>query len=275
MFDLSGKVAIVTGSSKGIGEGIAHGMAAQGAKVVVSSRDIAACKPVAEAINKKHGKSAAVAISLAADIEKKNTLQALVDKTVESWGRIDALVLNAAILPLMGDQMNTSDEMWERLLLGNIRSGFQLTKMVMPHMIKQGGGSVIFIGSGAGLSPQPLVMGYSVSKAGQDMLVKNLSAHLAKHNIRVNSVAPGLTRSFSSRPVWENPEILKSALAHTAIKRIGEPEDVAAAVVYLASDSSTYVTGSCIDVGGGHTFGLPGEGEMSFSDAFPEGHTYN
>lgn len=275
LFDLTGKVALVTGATKGIGRGIVERMAEHGAKIVVSSRDQAACEQTAAELNDTYGKDGDIAIGIAADIEDLDALQSLVDRSLEKFGRIDTLVCNAAILPMMGPSVDTPIDHFERILNGNIHLTFRLCQMVIPQMKERHDGSIILIGSGAGLSASPNTMAYGLSKAGQAHLALSLASEVAPFNIRVNCVAPGLTRSFSSGPIWKNEDILKAATTGNPLQRIGEPDDIAGGVIFLASAAGCFVTGETIPIDGGGTRLPPHSEKDALGGAFEEGHQFN
>ena len=254
LFDLSGKVAIVTGSSRGIGLAIAAALAEQGAKVVISSRKQDACDEVAHAINAEHG--AGTAIAIAASISDKAALQNLVDETRAQFGHIDVLVCNAASNPYYGPMAGISDEQFRKILDNNIVANHWLINMVAPEMIERREGSIIIVSSIGGLKASPVIGAYNISKAADFQLARNLAAEFGPHQVRVNCIAPGLIRTDFARALWENPQTLKLVTDLTPMKRIGEPEEIAGAAVFLASPASTYMTGQAIVVDGGSTIGV-------------------
>ena len=253
LFDLSGKVAIVTGSSRGIGRAIAEGLAGQGARVVISSRKQDACDAVAAAINAQHGEGQAVAI--AASISDKEALQRLVDETRAQFGRIDILVCNAASNPYYGPMAGISDEQFRKILDNNVLANHWLVQMVAPEMLERGSGSIIIVSSVGGLTSSTVIGAYNISKAADLQLVRNLAAEFGPQGVRVNAIAPGLVRTDFARALWENPDILKAVTKVAALKRIGEPRELAGAAVFLASDAASFVTGQTLIVDGGSTFG--------------------
>jgi NAD(P)-dependent dehydrogenase (short-subunit alcohol dehydrogenase family) len=253
LFDLTGKVAIVTGSSRGIGRAIAEAMADQGAKVVISSRKAAACQEVADAINARHP---GAAIVVAASISSKEQLQNLVDETRRQLGRIDILVCNAASNPYYGPMGGITDDQFRKILENNVIANHWLIQMVAPEMIERKGGSIIIVSSIGGLKASAVIGAYNISKAADFQLARNLAAEFGPHQVRVNCIAPGLIRTDFARALWENPETLKAVTAHTPLQRIGEPHEIAGAAVFLASDASTFVTGQAIVVDGGSTTGV-------------------
>lgn len=253
LFDLTGKVAIITGSSRGIGRAIAEGMAEQGAKVVISSRKQDACEEVASAINAQHGEGRAVAI--AASISDKQALQELVNETRRQFGKIDILVCNAASNPYYGPMAGITDEQFRKIMDNNVLANHWLTSMVAPEMLERGEGAIIIVSSVGGLTSSTVIGAYNISKAADLQLVRNLAAEFGPKGVRVNAIAPGLVRTDFARALWENPEILKRVTSVAALKRIGEPRELAGAAVFLASDASSFVTGQTLVVDGGSTFG--------------------
>jgi NAD(P)-dependent dehydrogenase (short-subunit alcohol dehydrogenase family) len=253
LFDLSGKIAIVTGSSRGIGRAIAEGLAHHGAKVVISSRKQDACDEVAKAINDSHGDERAIAI--AASISDKDALQALVEETKQRLGKIDILVCNAASNPYYGPMAGISDDQFRKILDNNVIANHWLVQMVAPEMLERGEGSIIIVSSVGGLTSSTVIGAYNISKAADLQLVRNLAAEFGPKGVRVNAIAPGLVRTDFARALWENPEILKRVTSVAALKRIGEPGELAGAAIFLASEAASFVTGQTIIVDGGSTFG--------------------
>ncbi|HEY0112730.1 MAG TPA: SDR family oxidoreductase [Allosphingosinicella sp.] len=254
LFDLTGKVAIITGSSRGIGRAIAEAMADHGAKVVVSSRKADACEEAAAAINEKHG--AGTAIVVPANISSKDALQNLVDETRRQLGKIDILVCNAASNPYYGPMGGITDDQFRKILDNNIIANHWLIQMVAPEMIERREGSIIIVSSIGGLKASPVIGAYNISKAADFQLARNLAQEFGPHQVRVNCIAPGLIRTDFARALWENPETLRAVTMHTPLQRIGEPHEIAGAAVFLASPASTFVTGQAIVVDGGSTTGV-------------------
>ena len=254
LFDLTGKVAIVTGSSRGIGRAIAEALADQGARVTISSRKAEACQEAADAINGRHGEERAIVVP--ANISSKEELQRLVDETRAKWGRIDILVCNAASNPYYGPMAGISDDQFRKILDNNILSNHWLIAMVAPEMIERKEGSIIIVSSIGGLKASPVIGAYNISKAADFQLARNLAAEFGPHQVRVNCIAPGLIRTDFARALWENPKTLETVTSLTPMKRIGEPEEIAGAAVFLASPASTYMTGQAIIVDGGSTIGV-------------------
>ena len=251
LFDLKGKSAIITGSSRGIGRAIAEAMADQGARVVISSRKPGPCQEVADAINKKHGDGTAIAIP--ANISSKEDLQAMVDETNKSFGKIDIVVCNAASNPYYGPMSGISDYAFTKILQNNIISNHWLIQMCAPQMRERKDGAVIIVSSIGGLRASPVIGAYNISKAADFQLARNLAAEFGADNIRVNCIAPGLIKTDFAKALWDNPETLKRALTGTPLKRIGDPEEIAGAAVYLASRAGAYMTGQMLVVDGGAT----------------------
>ena len=253
LFDLSGKVAIVTGSSRGIGRAIAEGLAEQGADVVISSRNQDSCEEVAQAINDRVGRYAAVAI--AASISSKQALQELVDGARAKFGKIDILVCNAASNPYYGPMTGISDEQFRKIFDNNVLANHWLIGMVAPGMVERKAGSIIVISSVGGLTSSKVIGAYNISKAADLQLVRNLAAEFGPSGVRINAIAPGLVRTDFARALWENPETLKAVTSVAALQRIGEPRELAGAAVFLASDAASFVTGQTLVVDGGSMIG--------------------
>lgn len=253
LFDLSGKVAVITGSSRGIGRAIAEAMADQGAKVVISSRKAEACEEAARGINDKHGAGRAIVIP--ANISSKEALQNLVDETRRQLGRIDILVCNAASNPYYGPMSGITDDQFRKILENNVIANHWLIQMVAPEMIERRDGSIIIVSSIGGLKASAVIGAYNISKAADFQLARNLAAEFGPHQVRVNCIAPGLIRTDFARALWENPDTLKAVTRHTPLQRIGEPYEIAGAAVFLAAPASTFMTGQAIVVDGGSTTG--------------------
>ncbi|HEU4498564.1 MAG TPA: SDR family oxidoreductase [Sphingomicrobium sp.] len=254
LFDLAGKVAIVTGSSRGIGLAIAAAMAEHGARVVISSRKQDACDEVAHAINAQHGDERAIAV--AANISDKEGLQTLVDETRKAFGRIDVLVCNAASNPYYGPMAGISDDQFRKILDNNVIANHWLISMVAPEMLERGQGSIIIVSSIGGLTSSTMIGAYNISKAADFQLARNLAAEFGPKGVRVNCIAPGLVKTDFARALWENPDTLKAVTRSTPLRRIGEPHEIAGAAVYLASPASTFMTGQTMIVDGGSTIGV-------------------
>lgn len=253
LFDLTGKVAIITGSSRGIGRAIAEAYAAAGAKVVISSRNQAACDEVAAAINAECGEKRAVAI--AANISDKSSLEAMVAQARGQLGKIDILVCNAASNPYYGPMSGISDEQFRKIFENNVLANNWLVTLASPDMIEREDGAIIIVSSIGGLVGSEVIGAYNVSKAADMQLVRNLALELGSKNIRVNAIAPGVIRTAFARALWEDPEAESALRRATPLGRIGEPEDIAGAAVFLAAQASRHVSGQTIIVDGGMTSG--------------------
>ena len=251
LFDLTGKVAVVTGSSRGIGRAIVERMAEHGAKVVVSSRKVEPCQEVAGAINAKFGSGRAVAI--AANISAKEQLADLVEETTRVFGQIDVLVCNAASNPHYGPLHTITDDQLNKTLSNNIVSNHWLISMVAPQMIARSDGSIILVSSVGGLRGSPILGAYCMSKAADFQLARNLAVEFGPHNVRINCIAPGLIRTDFARALWENPDNLKRSTSRTPLGRIGEPDEIAGAAILLASPAGKFITGQTIVIDGGST----------------------
>ncbi|HLJ63012.1 MAG TPA: glucose 1-dehydrogenase [Stellaceae bacterium] len=251
IFDLTGKTAIITGSSRGIGRAIAEQMALAGANVVVSSRKGPACEEVVAAITKAGGK----AKSIPCNIGDKAQLQKLVDETRAAFGPIDILVCNAAVNPYYGPLADIPDEAWDRIMNSNIRSNLWLSSMVLPEMAKRKDGAIIIVSSIGGLRGSPGLGAYGISKAADMQLARALAVEWSPHNVRINVIAPGLVKTDFARALWENPEILEQSTKHAPLRRIGEPVEIAGAAVLLASAAGRFMTGQTIVIDGGVTIG--------------------
>jgi NAD(P)-dependent dehydrogenase (short-subunit alcohol dehydrogenase family) len=249
LFDLTGKVAVVTGSSRGIGRAIAERLAQHGAKVVISSRKADACEVVAEAIRAKGGE----ALVHPANINRKEELQSLVDAAVAKWGRLDILVCNAAVNPYFGPSATIPDDAFDKIMSANIKSNHWLCNMAAPKIAAQGGGAMIIISSIGGLKGTDLLGAYAISKAADMQIARNLAVELGPKNIRVNCIAPGLIRTDFAKALWENPEIYAKTVVQYPLRRIGEPDEIAGCAVFLASKAGSFTTGQTIVIDGGGT----------------------
>jgi NAD(P)-dependent dehydrogenase (short-subunit alcohol dehydrogenase family) len=251
LFDLSGQVAIVTGSSRGIGRAIAERLAEHGARVVISSRNAEPCEAVAAAINERHG--AGTAIAIPASISSKEALETLVSETQRRLGPIAILVCNAAANPYYGPMSGIGDAQFRKVLENNIISNHWLVQLVAPGMIAKGDGAIVVVSSIAGIRGTDTIGAYGISKAADMQLVRNLAVELGPSGIRVNCVAPGVIRTSFSKALWADP-VLKSRIeAQTPLRRFGEPDDVAGIVVSLVAPAGRYMTGQTIVIDGGDT----------------------
>jgi NAD(P)-dependent dehydrogenase (short-subunit alcohol dehydrogenase family) len=249
LFDLTGKTAIVTGSTKGIGRAIAESLARSGARVVISSRKADKCQEVASLIRSE----GLEAVSIPCHIGKRDEVERLVSETKKQYGQIDILVCNAAVNPYFGPMAGLTDEAFTKVIDSNVRSNIWLCNLVLPGMAERKDGSVIIVSSIGGLRGSLSLGIYAISKAADFQLARNLAVEWGPHNIRVNCIAPGLVRTDFARALWENPETLAQAEADTPLRRIGEPDDIAGAAVFLASPASRWMTGQIIVIDGGVT----------------------
>lgn len=248
-FRLDDQVAIITGSSRGIGRAIAECMADLGAKVVVSSRKAAACEEVAAAIRAR-GREAAV---IPCNISRKAEVEALVAGTVQRFGRVDILVCNAAVNPVYGPMSALTDEAFDKIMGANVKSNIWLTNLVIPGMAERGGGAVVIISSIGGLRGSDVIGTYCISKAADFALARNLAVEWGPRNVRVNCVAPGLVRTDFARALWEDPEYRGPREAATPLRRIGEPEEIGPVAAFLASPAASFITGQIVVADGGVT----------------------
>ncbi|MBB6092932.1 NAD(P)-dependent dehydrogenase (short-subunit alcohol dehydrogenase family) [Povalibacter uvarum] len=251
LFDLKGKVAVVTGATRGIGLAIAERMAEHGAKVVVSSRKLDVCEEVVKGIKAKGGE----AFAHACNIGRKEDLQGLVNATIQKWGGIDVLVCNAAVNPYFGPSIDMPDDAYDKVMNSNVRSNFWLCNMVLPQMAQRGGGSIIVISSIAGLLGSPALGVYGISKAADMALVRNLAVEWGPKNVRANCIAPGLVRTDFAKALWENPETYAHTVKAYPLRRIGEPDEIAGAALFLAGPSGSFMTGQTIVIDGGGVIG--------------------
>lgn len=250
-FDLSGKVALITGASRGIGQAIAEAYAAAGAKVVLASRKQEALDDVA-AIIREHGGEA---LALAAHTGDDGAVNALVGKASEAFGGIDILVNNAATNPHFGPAITAEDSHWDKILDVNVKGYFRVAKACVPSMQARGGGKIINIASIAGLAPQPGMGVYCVSKAAVLMLTQVLAAELAGDNIQVNAIAPGFIKTKFSAAIWGNPQLNDMVMKTIPQGRMAEPEELAGIALYLASGASSFTTGATMLIDGGQLVG--------------------
>jgi NAD(P)-dependent dehydrogenase (short-subunit alcohol dehydrogenase family) len=255
LFDLTGKNAIVTGATRGIGQAIAEALAAHGANVVISSRRAEACEATAAAIN---ARSRGRAIPIAASIASKPDLERLVDGGRKAFGPIDILICNAATNPYYGSMLAITDEQFEKILRNNILSAHWLAQLVTPEMIQRRDGAIVLISSVGAYRGSSTIGAYNLSKAADLQLARNLAVELGPHNVRVNCIAPGLIRTHFSRALWENEANASKAGEGIPLKRLGDAQDVAGAAVFLASAAGRYVTGQSIVVDGGATVTIGG-----------------
>lgn len=246
-FSLEGKVAVITGASRGIGRSIALRFAQAGAKVVVSSRRLENVQPVASEVQSAGGR----ALAIQAHVGKANDVEALVERTLEAFGSIDIAVSNAATNPHFGPVLTADEGQWDKILDTNTKGCFRVCQAVVPHMEEQGGGKIINLASIAGLRPSPGMGVYGVSKAAIIMLTQVLAMELGPANIQVNAIAPGIIKTRFSQLLWKTPQYSEPILSRLPLSRFGEPEDVSGLALYLASSAADYVTGAVFVVDGG------------------------
>ncbi len=247
-FSLKGKVALVTGGSRGIGKEIAVGLAKAGADVALASRKLPDLEEVAKEIKETGRKSLAVA----AHIGRMEEVKDLVAKVKDAFGKIDILINNAATNPTMDQAIDIEERAWDSIMNLNLKGLFFLSQTVARVMREQGGGKIVNVASTAGITPDILPV-YSISKAGVIMATKVMAQQWAQFNIRVNAIAPGLTKTKFSEFLWNTKDILTVAMQGTPMRRIAEPREMVGAVIFLASDASSYVTGQVLAVDGGLT----------------------
>ncbi len=249
LFDLSGQVAVVTGSTRGIGKSIAEELGKAGAKVVISSRKSDAC----EATRAELAQKGLTVMAQPCNVGRKEEVSALVAAAIKAWGKIDIMVCNAAVNPYYGPLGGLSDEAFDKVMNSNVKSNLWLANLVIPGMAERGGGSVIMVGSIAGLKANTIIGAYGISKAADHMLVKNLAAEWGPKNVRVNAIAPGLVKTDFAKALWEDDKLRKAREDATPLRRIGEPQDIGGIAVFLASKAAAFMTGQCIVADGGVT----------------------
>ena len=251
LFDLTGKVAIITGSSRGIGKAIAERLAQQGANVVISSRKAGPCDEAAAEINARYGEGRAIAVP--ANIASKDDLQRLVDETKAAFGKVDICVCNAASNPYYGPLAGIADDQFRKILDNNIISNHWLISMVAPEMRERKDGTIIIVSSIGGLRGSTTIGAYNISKAADFQLARNLAHEFGPDNVRVNCIAPGLIKTDFAKALWDDPATLERATKGVPLRRIGEPDEIAGAAVYLASKAGSFMTGQALVVDGGAT----------------------
>ena len=249
MFDLSGKVALITGSTKGIGKAIAEEMAKAGARVVVSSRKADVVHAVADEL-KGQGYEA---LPVPANVSRKEAMKQLVDTTVREWGQIDILVGNAAANPYYGPLLEISDDAFDKIMATNVRSNLWLCQLVMPAMAERRNGCVIIVSSIAAIRATGVLGAYSISKAADVALIRNLALEYGPKNVRVNAILPGLVKTDFARALWEDKDRLARVESQTPLRRIGDPKDIGGVAVFLASEAAAFITGQTIVADGGDT----------------------
>jgi len=251
LFDMTGKIAVITGSTRGIGRAIAERMVEHGARVVISSRKQDVCDTVTAEINGRFGKGSAIAV--AANISSKENLQHLVDEANRAFGRIDVLVCNAASNPYYGPLAGISDDQFRKILDNNIVANNWLISMVAPQMTERKDGAIIIVSSIGGLKGSTILGAYAISKAADMQLARNLACEYGPQNVRVNCIAPGLIKTDFAKALWDNPDNLKAATARSPLLRIGIPDEIAGAAVFLGSAAGNFMTGQTLVIDGGAT----------------------
>jgi NAD(P)-dependent dehydrogenase (short-subunit alcohol dehydrogenase family) len=226
-------------------------MAEAGAKVVISSRSGPACQNAADAINRECGQEQAIAVP--ASISSKDELARLVEAVLAHWGQIDVLVCNAASNPYYGPMSGISDEQFRKIMDNNVLANHWLVQLVQPGMVARRDGAIVIVSSIGGLRGSPVIGAYNISKAADMQLARNLATELGPHNIRVNCIAPGLIKTDFARALWENEATLRSYLGSTPLQRIGQPDEIAGAAIFLASPAGAFMTGQTIVIDGGAT----------------------
>ena len=249
MFDVKDKVVIVTGSSRGIGKAISFQLARSGAKVVISSRKEEACKAVYDEL-KSEGHDV---LCIPCHVGEKDQVENLIQKTVEKWGHLDSLICNAATNPVYGPLSDLSDEAFDKIMQVNLKSTLWLSNLSVPHMVKNGDGTIILMSSITAFVGTDTIGAYGISKAAEASLVRNLAVELGPKGIRVNGIAPGLIKTDFSRALWENHKLLEKQENQTPLRRIGKPEDIAGIAHFLVSDASSFIAGQLIVADGGET----------------------
>lgn len=247
LFDITGKVAVVTGGSKGIGKAIAEALAAHGAKVVVASRKLDACQAVVDGIKADGGDATAISCN----ITNREDLEKLVRESEAVYGQIDIMVANAAVNPFMGSNLDIPDDAFQKIMTCNVQSNLWLAQMVIPGMQARKDGAFIIVSSIGGLKGDRSLGAYAISKAADFQLARNLAVEFGKDNIRVNCIAPGLVKTDFAKALWTDPERSSKRLAGTPMARLGEPEDLAGIAVYLAAPAGSWTTGQVFVVDGG------------------------
>ena len=247
LFDLTGKIALVTGATRGIGKSIAEELGKAGARVAICSRKADACAQTEAEL----AQSGIDVLAMPCNVSRKEELQALVDAARARWGRIDIVVANAATNPYYGPLTGIGDEAFDKIFANNLKSVLWLAGMTLPGMAA--GGSFILVGSIGGIIANTVIGAYGMSKAAGHHLVRNLAAEWGPKNVRVNAIAPGLIKTEFARALWEDPKRAAERVSNTPLRRLGEPRDIGGVAVFLASPAAAFVTGQCIVADGGVT----------------------
>jgi len=249
LFDLSGKVALITGATRGIGKSIAEELARAGASVAICSRKVEAC----EQVRAEFEENGFRVLAQPCNVSRKEELQALVDATADKWGGIDIVVANAASNPYYGPLTGIADDAFDKIFANNLKSVLWLAGMTLPGMAARGGGSFILVGSIGGILANTVIGAYGISKAAGHHLVRNLAAEWGPKNVRVNAIAPGLIKTEFARALWEDEKRRAERIGATPLRRLGEPHDIGGIAVFLASPAAAFITGQCIVADGGVT----------------------
>jgi len=249
LFDLSGKVALITGATRGIGKSIAEELARAGASVAICSRKVEAC----EQVRAEFEENGFQVLAQPCNVSRKEELQALVDATADKWGGIDIVVANAASNPYYGPLTGIADDAFDKIFANNLKSVLWLAGMTLPGMAARGGGSFILVGSIGGILANTVIGAYGISKAAGHHLVRNLAAEWGPKNVRVNAIAPGLIKTEFARALWEDEKRRAERIGATPLRRLGEPHDIGGIAVFLASPAAAFITGQCIVADGGVT----------------------
>jgi len=249
LFDLSGKVAIVTGSTRGIGKSMAEELARAGCKFVVSSRKAEAC----EAVRAEFEKQGFDVLAKPCNVSRKEELKSLVDAATAKWGQVDIAIANAAVNPYYGPLTEIPDEAFDKVFLNNVKSVLWLAALTLPGMAARGGGCFITVGSIGGIRANTVIGAYGMSKAADHHLIRNLAAEWGTKNVRVNAIAPGLIKTDFAKALWEDAARRKAREDSTPLRRLGVPRDIGGIAVFLASDAAAFMTGQVIVADGGVT----------------------
>ncbi len=252
-FRVDDRVALVTGSSRGIGKAIAQQLARAGARVVISSRKLDACEAVRDELRREGHQ----AIAVACNVGTPGDLEALVAQTLDTWQRIDILVANAGVNPHYGPLLEISEEAWSKILGSNLTATLQLANRVLPQMAERGSGSMILVSSITAFAGTARLGAYAISKAAEVQLARNLAVEWGRRGIRVNAIAPGVIETDFAKALYENPKARRAIENANCIGRLGQPDDVAGLAVFLASDAARFITGQTILVDGGSTVYSP------------------
>ncbi|MCL4107982.1 UNVERIFIED_CONTAM: hypothetical protein GTU68_017010 [Idotea baltica] len=248
-FSLEGKVAIVTGGSKGIGLSVVHHLAGLGAKVVIASRKIESCEAAVAEVEAKGGE----AIAVSCNISRKEECEALIQTAKDTWGRVDIFVANAAVNPVFGPLAEIEDSAFQKVMTSNVHSLIWFAKAAMPLMAEQGGGSFVVVSSIGGLRGSPTLGAYGISKTADIGVVRSLAVEWGPKNITVNCIMPGLIKTDFARKLWENPKLAEDRINRTPVRRLGEPDDIGGIAAFLASPWARFITGEVIVADGGTT----------------------